>query len=73
VKFGLACALYVCVLRYLHVHGCAGFFVFCDMQVSTVVLAWASEHYYDFEGVAEMEDFLDWFEQRLVEDVRPSC
>ena len=44
--------------------------VCCDVQVSTVVLAWASEHYYDFEGLPEMEDFLDWFEQRLIEDVR---
>ena len=40
------------------------------MQVSVVVLSWASEHYSDFETVPDMEDFLDWFEQRLLEDVR---
>lgn len=34
-----------------------------------MVLAWASGHYSDFEAMEGMEEFLDWFEQRLIEDV----
>ena len=30
---------------------------------------WVSEHFQDFEGQDEMEEFLDWFEQGLVKDV----
>ena len=41
-------------------------------QVNTVVQTWTSEHFTDFEGIPEMENFLDWFEQELVKDVSPS-
>ena len=34
-----------------------------------IVLYWVTEHFPDFEGSAEMTDFLDWFEERLLEDV----
>ena len=34
-----------------------------------IVLYWVTEHFPDFEGSAEMTDFLDWFEARLLEDV----
>lgn len=30
---------------------------------------WVSEHFQDFEGQTEMEEFLDWFENRLLKDV----
>ena len=38
-------------------------------QINQIVQCWVSEHFPDFEGQDEMEEFLDWFEQRLVEDV----
>ena len=34
-----------------------------------VVLNWVTEHFIDFEGHEEMTSFLDWFEERLLEDV----
>lgn len=33
---------------------------------------WVAEHFSDFEGQDKMEEFLDWFEQQLMEDVCPS-
>lgn len=39
------------------------------MQINMIVQSWASEHYPDFEGQDEMENFLDWFEQQLLEGV----
>ncbi len=38
-------------------------------QINTIVQCWVSEHFSDFEGQDEMEEFLDWFEHKLVEDV----
>ena len=65
--FVVCACMYACV-RYVN----DTFALRCvlHMQVSVVVLSWASEHYSDFETVPDMEDFLDWFEQRLLEDVR---
>ena len=39
------------------------------VQINTIVQCWVSEHFPDFEGLDQMEDFLDWFELKLVEDV----
>lgn len=34
-----------------------------------IVLDWVTEHFSDFECNEEMNQFLDWFEDKLVEDV----
>ena len=34
-----------------------------------IVLDWVSEHFLDFECSDEMNDFLDWFEEMLIEEV----
>ena len=38
-------------------------------QVVAIVLYWVGEQFSEFEEMAEMMEFLDWFEGRLVEDV----
>lgn len=37
-----------------------------------IVQLWVSEHFQDFEGLNEMEEFLDWFEHKLLKDVSAS-
>lgn len=37
-------------------------------RITMVVLNWVTEHFIDFEGHEEMTSFLDWFEERLLED-----
>lgn len=39
------------------------------MQIVKIVLNWVSEHFPDFEEDDRMTKFLDWFEERLIEDV----
>ena len=34
-----------------------------------IVLDWVTEHFLDFESNDEMNDFLDWFEEMLIEEV----
>lgn len=41
------------------------------LQIVKIVLNWVTEHFPDFEEDDRMTKFLDWFEERLLEDV--SC
>ena len=38
-----------------------------------IVLNWVTEHFPDFEESDDMTQFLDWFEERLLEDVSYHC
>ncbi len=42
----------------------------CVLQVNMTIQRWAANHFSDFEGQDEMEEFLDWFEQELIDNVR---
>ena len=44
---------------------------FLSLQIVKIVLNWVTEHFPDFEDDDRMTQFLDWFEERLKEDV--SC
>eukprot|EP00731_Ephydatia_muelleri_P035137 Em0099g9a len=37
-------------------------------RIILIVLNWVSEHFSDFEGCEKMNDFLDWFEEKLLEN-----
>ena len=37
-----------------------------------IILNWVTEHFLDFECSDEMNDFLDWFEEMLIEEVSVS-
>ena len=42
------------------------------IQIVKIILNWVTEHFPDFEENDRMTTFMDWFEEKLIEDVSHS-